>query len=373
MRCATIRPALGPGAARADALSDGIYHGAALSAVADGARRAHLVTRTHREALLRHYGRRDGAAPPLLEGTPNWGAATGHHAARTATRRLRQPHGDQNTSYSLLCQDFPCGLVQLCRQPRFERGLKAIRGPPPRPCPHLGRESALAVLGRDDQRGSGGSALLGSPRRRRQVRPRTTTSSGGGVEGCLRTPGTDEGGRRRQMQACPTQDPMRAWPDGGTDGRRCRTVEPTAARTVPSALLSPTDFNRSRTAGLGPNWTVSSAQITDTRAMRYRDGFAQRREGRPLARGGASTRGWYGFGTEMALTLAEAGRPRRIATTWPSQRGPAAQRRVARRAPPPVAGRDLGQRHRRSGEVSRHSLHRVGTTPVDAQPAGSPE
>jgi hypothetical protein len=267
-------------------LSDGIYHGAALSAVADGAGGLHLVYKNVAEKL--YYRRYDGRAwsgATLIEGTPNW-------ALQPAVTRL----GDDlvvfynhmvtnNTSYRFLYKTLHGGSFSSATTLDSSGGFKGY--PAAAETLPTSTVDVPCVFGKTPNASSSGNAtvVLGKAPAPGAAPPPPPPPDGGVPDA-----GTDAG--------VPDAGSDAGVPDGGTDGGTPQPPPPS------SGVLFSDAFNRNDLSGLGSRWTVSSgAYITDSRANADRDGFDQAYvRGVTCADCRIDAR-MVGFGTEMALTL----------------------------------------------------------------------
>ncbi|HYV66180.1 MAG TPA: hypothetical protein VE964_08045, partial [Myxococcales bacterium] len=203
------------------AFSEGIYHGAALSAVADGEGGLHLVYKNHAERLYyRHFDGHAWSGSTLLEGTANW-------ALQPAVTRLGSDlvvfynhMVTNNTSYRFVYRTFHAGSFGPATTVDASGGFKGY----PAAAETLPASTANVpcIYGKTPDASSSGNAAL--------------------IFGKAPAPG-----------AAPPPPPAPP-PDGGV---------PDGGTPPPSGLLFSDDFNRSDHTGLGPHWITSSgAYIT---------------------------------------------------------------------------------------------------------------
>ena len=225
-------------------LSDGIYHGAALSAVADGAGGLHLVYKNVNESL--YYRRYDGRAwsgATLLEGTPDW-------ALQPAVTRL----GDDlvvfynhmvatNTSYRFVYKTLHGGSFSSATALDSSGGFKGY--PAAAETLPTSTVDVPCVFGKTPDASSSGKATLVSGKAPAPgAPPPPPPPPDGGVDGGAPDGGAPDGGA----------------PDGG------------GVAPPPGTVLFSDSFNRNNLSGLGSSWTVlAGAWITDSRANSDRD------------------------------------------------------------------------------------------------------
>ena len=259
------------------ALSDGIYHGAALSSVADGAGGLHLVYKSSAEKLYyRHFDGHAWSGATLLEGTANW-------ALQPAITRLGSDlvvfynhMVTNNTSYRFVYRTFHSGSFGPATTVDSSGGFKGY----PAAAEALPTSTAQVpcIYGKTPDASSSGNAALVFGKAPAPSEPPPPPPLDGGVPDA----GTDAG--------VPDAGP----PDGGPD----------AGTPPPAGLLFSDDFNRTDRSGLGSNWVMSSgAYITDSRANADRDGFDQAYVKGVICGDCRIDARMVGFGTEMALTL----------------------------------------------------------------------
>src|SRR5712671_2695647 len=223
--------------------SDGIYHGAALSAVADGAGGLHLAYKNLSEKLYyRHYDGSGWSSATLLEGTPNW-------ALQPAITRLG---GDlvvfynhmvtNNTSYRFFAKTFHAGSFSSAGTLDSSGGFKGY--PAAAETLPTSTVNVPCVFGKTPNADSGGSAVLVSAKAPAPgPPPPPPPPPDGGVDGGVPDAGTDAGVPDAGTDAgvpdagtyagMPDAGTDAGVPDGGTDG----------GTPVPSGVLFSDDFN----------------------------------------------------------------------------------------------------------------------------------
>lgn len=269
MRLRRDTDALGTWGAVQNAFSDGIYHGAALSAVEDGHGGMHLVYKDEAERLYyRHFDGGTFGSRVLVENSPDW-------ALQPAITRI----GDTlyvffnhvrvpDESYELRARVLKNGSFseQLVLDTRatFKGYLNAFDVLPASstevPCfwgdtpvdNTPGYIYRLALPNDDVDTGGGSDGTdggMGSP----------DGGTGGSTDGGT-TGGTD-GGTGGSPDGGTT-----GGTDGGTDGG-------TSGTPVPGALLFADEFTRKTTYGMGSAWTLQGLWYTDgARAISDLDG-----------------------------------------------------------------------------------------------------
>jgi hypothetical protein len=247
-------------------LPDGIYHGAALSAVADGAGGLHLAYKNLAAKLYyRHFDGARWSGATLLDGNPSWALQPAITRIGNDLVVFYNPMITNDTNYRWVYRTLQGGsfssAVTLDSSVSFKGYPGAAETLP------LSTVNVPCIYGKTPDTNTGGNAVI--------------------VFGRAPNPGAPP--------PPPPPPPDGGTPDAGT---------PDAGTPPPAGPLFFDDFNRNDRRGLGPNWTVAAGgYITDMRANSGLTGFDQAYvKGLTCGDCRVDAR-MVGFGTELALTL----------------------------------------------------------------------